>query len=125
MHLDHINIAASRDLIEKVKDFYCAVFDLTEGFRPNFSGSKGYWLYSGNEPLVHLSIIDHDYGSDGCSHLDHVAFRMTGLGSMMKRLEANGVEFRKYHVPEIDMTQLFFKDPAGNGIEANFVKETN
>jgi len=27
-------------------------------------------------------------------------------------------------VPEIDMTQLFFKDPAGNGLEANFVGET-
>jgi catechol-2,3-dioxygenase len=123
MYLDHFNIAAPRELLERVKNFYCAVFELTEGFRPNFSGSQGYWLYAGDRPLVHLSKNDKSYGEVTHNHLNHIAFRMTGLESMMERLEANGIQFHKDYVSEIGMTQLFFKDPAGNGLEANFVNE--
>ena len=124
MHIDHINIAAPAELLEQVKDFYCAVFDLADGYRPNFSQSMGYWLYAEDRPLIHLSVKNVDYDNDIRSHIDHVAFRMTGLRAVVKRLEANGIDFRIDQVPEIDMTQLFFKDPAGNGLEANFVGET-
>jgi catechol 2,3-dioxygenase-like lactoylglutathione lyase family enzyme len=123
MRIDHINIAAPAELLEQVKDFYCAVFDFTEGFRPDFSQSKGYWLYAEDRPLIHLSVKDVYYGDDIRSHIDHIAFRMTGLRSVADRLEAIGIDFRADYVPEISMTQLFFRDPAGNGLEANFVNE--
>lgn len=44
MQLEHINIKAPQALLEEVRDFYCTVPGLREGFRPHFSG-KGHWLY--------------------------------------------------------------------------------
>ena len=54
MQLDHINIRAPGELLEEVKDFYCGLFGLEDGFRPDF-GQGGYWLYSEDRPVVHLS----------------------------------------------------------------------
>jgi catechol 2,3-dioxygenase-like lactoylglutathione lyase family enzyme len=54
MHIDHINIATPMELLERVRDFYCSVLDLREGFRPNFS-QRGFWLYADDKPLIHLS----------------------------------------------------------------------
>ena len=36
MHIDHINISAPAELPLKVRDFYCDVLGLTEGFRSEF-----------------------------------------------------------------------------------------
>lgn len=44
MHIDHINIAAPMELLEEVREFYCAVLDLNGGFRPKFS-QRGFWLF--------------------------------------------------------------------------------
>lgn len=46
MHIDHINIRAPAGLLDEVREFYCAIFGLEEGFRPAFA-SQGYWLYAG------------------------------------------------------------------------------
>ncbi len=85
MHLDHINIAAPFDLLEKVRDFYCAVLDLKVGFRPDFS-DRGFWLYSDDKPLVHLSERSERQPSRQPGALDHVAFRSSGLAAMKNRL---------------------------------------
>ena len=122
MHVDHINIAAPARLLEEVKDWYQQVLDLVEGFRPQFSG-KGYWLYSGSKPIVHLSERDGYLESDSQGYLDHVAFQGSGLGAMEERLRSLGIEYRSNHIPEIPMTQLFVRDPAGTGVEINFPDE--
>ena len=36
MNIDHINIAASEPLLGELREFYCRVFGLEEGFRPDF-----------------------------------------------------------------------------------------
>ena len=123
MNLDHINIAAPGPLLEKVKAFYCLVFELEEGFRPSYS-SAGYWLYADSSPLIHLSESDRHQRAAQRGHLDHVAFRADGQEAMMQRLADAGVTFLVDHVPELNMTQLFFEDPAGNGLEANFIAES-
>jgi len=38
----------------------------------------------------------------------------------METLEKNNIVFKERHIPEINIDQLFFKDPAGNGIELIF-----
>ena len=123
MNLDHINIAAPGPLLEQVKAFYCLVFELEEGFRPS-SFSAGYWLYSDSSPLIHLSESDRHQRAGQRGHLDHVAFRAHDPEAMMQRLADVGVAFHVDHIPELNMTQLFFEDPAGNGLEANFIAES-
>lgn len=53
--LNHFNISASADLIEKVKRFYVDVIGLALGPRAHLD-HEGYWLYAGCTPIVHLSI---------------------------------------------------------------------
>jgi catechol 2,3-dioxygenase-like lactoylglutathione lyase family enzyme len=122
MHLDHINIAAPFDLLEKVRDFYCAVLDLKVGFRPDFSG-RGFWLYSDEKPLIHLSERGEFQAGQQPGFLDHIAFRSCGLDAMKDRLTGCGIEYRSGFITEFNMTQLFFKDPAGTGLEINFPDE--
>jgi catechol 2,3-dioxygenase-like lactoylglutathione lyase family enzyme len=122
MRIDHINIRAPQALLEEVRDFYCAVLGLEEGFRPDFSG-HGHWLYCADRPLVHLSLDTECTAGGGGGHLDHVAFQAAGLAEFLARLEAHGIRYRSSHVPELQLTQLFFSDPAGTGLEVNFPGE--
>jgi catechol 2,3-dioxygenase-like lactoylglutathione lyase family enzyme len=122
MHIDHINIRAPAGLLDEVRQFYCAIFGLEEGFRPAFA-SQGYWLYAGERPIVHLSLGGEAAAAPGSVHLDHVAFQTADLPAFTKTLDASGVPFRCNYIPEIDLTQLFFSDPAGTGLEVNFPGE--
>jgi catechol-2,3-dioxygenase len=122
MNIDHINISAPKALMEQVRVFYCEMFGMENGFRPAFN-KRGYWLYAGDKPLIHLQESDQHHASERPVYLDHVAFRLEGLATMVDRLESGQVPFRLSQVPELNMTQLFFKDPAGTGLEANFIGE--
>lgn len=122
MQLDHINISAPIDLLQQVRDFYCAVLGLREGPRPNFS-RRGFWLYAGDRPLVHLTESGVRFQSGSQGHLDHVAFRSGNLAGLVERLESSGVSYTKSHLPDSGMTQIFFTDPAGVRVEVNAVDE--
>jgi catechol-2,3-dioxygenase len=122
MKIDHINISAPMRLLEQVRDFYCEIFGLEDGFRPAFS-RPGFWLYADDKPLIHLIESNSHFASERPGYLDHVAFRLTGLVELVARLEAAKVSYRLSQRPELNMTQLFFKDPAGTGLEANFTGE--
>lgn len=122
MHIEHINISAPADLLDKLKEFYCFVLDLVEGFRPAFS-SKGFWLYAEGKPLVHLTESNNHYSNERQGYLDHITFQMTGLKEMKHKLESLGLKYETDHLDEIGMAQLFFKDPSGIGLEANFINE--
>jgi len=122
MHIDHINISAPKLLLEEVKKFYCAVFNLTESFRPSFSGN-GYWLNAGEKAIVHLAESNAHYKNEKQGYLDHIAFQTTGLKDVIKKLNTMGIKYSEAYLPEVDLTQLFFKDPAGIGVEVNFINE--
>lgn len=117
--IDHINIAAPAPMLERVRDFYLEILGLREGFRPAFN-SHGYWLYAQSSPVVHLSERDVQANAQGAGHLDHVAFQGQDLEAMIARLEQANIEYRQSHIAELDLTQLFFTDPAGTGLEVNF-----
>ncbi|SDZ83640.1 VOC family protein [Microbulbifer marinus] len=118
MRLDHINISAPIDLLLEVRDFYCSVLGLREGHRPDFARS-GFWLYADDQPLVHLVESNVHFESDSPHYLDHVAFRTENLNAVVDKLESLGVSYTKTHVPGGTMRQVFFRDPAGTGIEVN------
>ena len=52
--------------------------------------------------------------------IDHAAFACADLDEFRDRLEAAGVAFEVRVVPETETLQLFFHDPAGNGVELQF-----
>lgn len=111
------------DLLTQVRDFYCNILGLTEGFRPQ-STIGGFWLYSGERALIHLAESNEHFSNDRQGYLDHIALQTTGLKHVADKLRENGIHFSHDYFPEINMTQLFFKDPAGTGIEINFVNES-
>ena len=122
MKLDHINIKAPAELLDREKQFFLDLLGLTEGARPAFS-SRGYWLYAEGKPVVHLSVSDQHYASKRQGYFDHVAFRSSGLGDFLRRLDAAGVEHNRGYVEACNMTQIFLRSPTGTRIEVNFVDE--
>jgi hypothetical protein len=52
-----------------------------------------------------------------------VAFRAEGLETFLARLDTLDIDYRCSHIPELDLTQLFLRDPAGTGLEINFAGE--
>ncbi|MFC5474574.1 VOC family protein [Paraherbaspirillum soli] len=119
--LNHYNLRAPRDLLLQLKDFYCEVVGLEPGPRPPFN-SFGYWLYAGGHPILHLS--EAKAGDPRATHtattFDHVAFSCVDPEQMEARLQARQVQYEVAHVPASTEKQIFFQDPAGNGVELNF-----
>lgn len=123
MHLDHVNIAAPAELLAKTRDFYRDVIGLTEGFRPTFS-RKGYWLYSEGKPILHLvESLEHSQNEEK-GHFDHFALQATGLEKVIEKLVEAGISYKLSYLPEIDLSQVFCKDPCNIGVEINFPNES-
>lgn len=119
--LDHYNLRAAPELLEVLRDFYCNVVGLQAGPRPPFN-SKGYWLYGGGHPILHLSTAtpDDPRPPGVASTFDHAAFRCEGFDEAVTRLAAQDIPHEVMTVPGTRVRQVFLSDPAGNGIELNF-----
>ncbi|TLM73001.1 VOC family protein [Microbulbifer harenosus] len=120
-NIDHLNISGPENLIEEVREFYEEILGLKVGSRPNFSRA-GYWLYASDKAIIHLTVSEVNRSGSN-TYFDHFAFRVTGLPSAKKRLDSKGIEYKQSIVSEMDQVQLFLSDPAGNGVELNFVGE--
>lgn len=121
-HLDHFNIRAPKGQLSEVKDFYMDILGFKEGFRPKLSG-PGQWLYAGSKAMVHLSEDEDRTSRKGEDYLDHIAMRCVGVNEFAKKLNEQSIQYRPAYIPEMEITQLFFKDPAGVTIELNFKGE--
>ncbi|MFC3120705.1 hypothetical protein [Agaribacter flavus] len=119
--IDHLNISGPENLIEDIREFYEEILGLKVGNRPSFSRA-GYWLYASDKAIIHLTVTEVN-GSGSNTYLDHFAFRVTGLPSAKKWLDSKGIEYKQSIVSEMDQVQLFLSEPAGNGVELNFVGE--
>ena len=122
MHIDHINIGAPVELLEKVRDFYCDVLGFTAGFRPNFS-QDGFWLYSQDKALIHLVVSSSHHKIERQGYFDHFALRTTGLAKILEQLNTHNIEHTTNHLPDIGLTQVFCRDPSGTRIEISFPDE--
>lgn len=118
--INHVNFRADRDTLHKLRDFYCEVLGLTVGKRVA-STSYGFWLYIGNNDVIHLAEFKtatppqlHVHGT-----YDHVSFTCTDMPAMQAHLEQHQVPYTSRTLAN-GVRQMNLKDPAGNGVELNF-----
>jgi catechol 2,3-dioxygenase-like lactoylglutathione lyase family enzyme len=121
LEFDHYNLRAPRALLEELCAFYRDVVGLVVGERPPFR-RFGYWLYASGRPILHLGEADDGEisAADVEGTFNHASFSCTGRREFELRLAARGIAYRTAHVPLTGQVQLFFRDPAGNGVELGF-----
>jgi len=122
--LNHYNLRAPAALMETLRAFYVEVVGLEPGPRPAFA-SVGHWLYAGGRAVLHLSLAAPGEARTGAAAgtFDHVAFDCTGRAAFEATLERRGIAFERARVPGSTLVQVFFSDPAGNGVELDFPDE--
>lgn len=120
--LEHVTIRCAQ--LQRSRDFYVDCLGLEEGARPAFA-FRGYWLYLGGVPVVHLVEAadrpsERETVSEGTGSFDHVAFRGDDAAGLRDRLKEAGMAFRERVVPGGALAQIFVHDPEGVLVEINF-----
>jgi len=110
--LNHANISTVK--LQETIDFFVRVLGLRVGPRPGF-GFAGAWLYSGDQPVIHLVERASPRTPDGA--LDHVSFTVANLDAEMRRLDELGIPYRWSDIPDGFGRQAFVQDPNGVTIE--------
>ena len=118
---NHYNLRAERSMMEQLKVFYRDVVGLRIGDRPQLT-SFGYWLYAESKDVLHLSEAkpEEKRKENVATTFDHVAFTATDYDATIVRLEKLRIQFKTREISDAGQKQIFFRDPAGNGIELNF-----
>ena len=120
LSINHIQLVAEKDLTIQLRDFYCDVVGLSEGFRPAFE-RFGFWLYIGDKDVIHLiTPKEGDSRSPQRSSFDHVAFKTGDYQGVLKKLKTLNVSYEEKLIPGMSAHQIFLRDPAGNRVELNF-----
>lgn len=125
LSINHIQLVAEKDLVLKLRDFYCDIVGLSEGFRPAFE-RFGFWLYIGKKDVLHLiTPKEGDERSSRKSSFDHIAFKASNYKDVLQKLESLHIPFEEKLIPEMTVHQIFLRDPAGNRVELNFEDDTH
>lgn len=118
MVLDHYTIHTAD--LARSRWFYSEILGLEDGYRPPFEGPPGAWMYAtSGYPVVHL-YSGRDAGEPTSSALDHIAFRVDEIDSILSRLDANLITYDTATVPDLESKQVFFRDPDGIQVELNY-----
>lgn len=125
---------------DATRDWFCHNLGFVSGYHPEF-GFPVYWLYIGNQDVVHIGKAKHsdhqdtylstpsdeanfDYsgaGAQGSGRIDHVCFNCEGIEEFIERLTKNGVVFNERKAHNSDLYQLFMREPInGIKVELNF-----
>jgi catechol 2,3-dioxygenase-like lactoylglutathione lyase family enzyme len=120
LSINHIQLVAEKDLVIQLRDFYCNVVGLTEGFRPAFE-RFGFWLYIEDKDVLHLiTPKEGDGRSPQKSSFDHIAFKTTDYQGVLQKLKTLNILFEEKPIPGMTAHQIFLQDPSGNRVELNF-----
>src|SRR3954470_1748030 len=113
----HVNTRSAD--VERTREFYVRL-GLRVGDRPPFA-SRGYWMYLGDQPVLHLvQRPDGQAHHEGSGNVDHVAFEAVDLEGTRRALTDAGLPFREAVVPRDGTIQIFVRDPDGVTVELNF-----
>ena len=116
--IHHYSLTAPGEVLEAVVTFYGELLNLTPGERPDF-GIPGYWLYAGDDPILHLIQDDNRQAAEG-GYFDHIALRCEDIDGVVGKLESAGIDFFRADIAQTGQAQLFLRDPAGTQVELNF-----
>ena len=120
LSINHIQLVAEKDLVIQLRDFYCDVVGLREGFRPAFV-RFGFWLYIEDNDVLHLiTPKEGDGRSPQKSSFDHIAFKTAHYQDVLTKLKSLSIPFEEKPIPGMTSHQIFLRDPAGNRVELNF-----
>ena len=119
--LDHYALLASNP--EATTRFYTEVVGLEVGFRPSELSFQGVWLYAGGQPIVHI-VFGKPIPGRETGAVDHLALKAVGdLEETLGRLKTHNVEYTSRRLERTGVTQVFFRDPDGVGVELNFAPQ--
>lgn len=121
--INHVNFRTDRETMHLLRGFYCDILGLTVGKRVA-STTYGYWLYIGNNDVVHLAEYKTLEPPQLYVHgtYDHVSFTCTDMPAMEAHLTKNNVPYTSRTLAS-GVRQINLKDPAGNGVELNFEED--
>ena len=111
IRFDHVNIRVSDQ--EAVRDFLINVVGVSVGPRPAFS-FPGYWLYLGDQPVVHLAPRD---AAGEVGWVNHIAFTGFDFAAKSAALDQAGVPYQVQTLPGTAIKQIFVNGPEGLRIE--------
>jgi len=136
--LDHISIGT--DILEDTRAFYCDLLGLEAGFRPQLK-STGYWLYAGDDAIIHLvengsNAAEDDAIADGketpkswekassedmveTGMDDHVALTVEDSAGLVQHMKENGMAYWYRLLADRGLYQVFIRDPNGLILELN------
>ncbi|WP_242153543.1 VOC family protein [Sphingomonas sp. BAUL-RG-20F-R05-02] len=119
--MDHFTVTTD-NLGESIA-FYAAL-GLDPGPRPDFPVA-GSWLYTGGRAVLHLVETTSDLmPAVRRGALDHMAFRGTGLVSVVKWPRGQDIPCSLIRAPApFTQWQLFFSDPNGVEVEIDFDRD--
>ncbi len=125
--LDHVNIIT--DDLAGTARFFVELFDLDvrDGPEP-LPPEHVQWLYDDSgRAIFHINSkeMQQAFQRDTVSGpttgaIHHVALDCSDHQGFMKRLDANGIDYRLNDIPSISLKQLFFSEPNGVLLELNF-----
>jgi catechol 2,3-dioxygenase-like lactoylglutathione lyase family enzyme len=117
MTLDHVTLRTAD--LEGTRAFLEATLDLKVGYRPAFS-FPGYWLYAGDEPIVHLLPGRAGPVDRHGETIDHVGFRLDDYDGKRRKLDELGIDYSTMELAELGERRLFIKTPNGILLELVF-----
>ncbi|KQV80041.1 VOC family protein [Rhizobium sp. Root1220] len=120
MKIDHVTLRTAD--LEATRQFLEAVLGLKPGHRPAFS-FPGYWLYEGDDPIVHLIPGGGRMTGHDAEIIDHAGFRLHDYHGTRTRLEARGIGYSTMDLPDLGERRLFVRTPGGILLELVFRTE--
>lgn len=120
MKIDHVTLRTAD--LEGTKTFLINVLGLSVGYRPPFS-FPGYWLYEGQEPIVHLIPGGGAKPGRNSEFIDHAGFRMSDYSGVKARLVEQKLPFQTMDLADLNERRLFIHTPGGILLELVFREE--
>lgn len=110
------HIARATPNVDRMLAFYRDVLGFRQVWRPNFE-FKGAWLHNHGVMIHLIEGPPHAAPGEISTRGEHVAFHTEDLDAVEQFLAERHIPFKKAHVPQSGVTQIFFHDPDGNHIE--------
>ncbi|MGV1947604.1 MULTISPECIES: VOC family protein [unclassified Agrobacterium] len=117
MNLDHVTLRTAD--LEGTRQFLQDLLGLTVGYRPAF-GFPGYWLYEGDQPIVHLIPGGGAPVGSSAEVIDHIGFRMDGYDEFRAGLDRRQTPYSTMELRDLGERRLFVRTPGQILIELVF-----